>query len=353
LKISEYSPLDSWVLKDSEAFAFFKIKTMSAIIKYTNLQNRAIMTAADQLLNPHKSVQKSSQISLVYQGQPITLRFLEALGWGGELLNLGYFRHSGLTNVLNLIPDSQRLSRAQRKLVEKAVALLKTSESDAVLDVACGRGYASKYLASYVKKGKVIGLDLLPENIAQGRTRFGSVTNCEFVLGDACSMPFAKDSFQKILCLEAAFHFPSRQTFLNEAHRVLQKHGTMVVVDFMWKSATRAKVANHPLVNIVKKTWAWSDFSSINEYLEMIANSGFELVARHDWTKKVTGALQWQFNIVAKLAQSKAGRDLLLKTNPSLARFKPSEWQEIITAAKAHDFVNSHSSYMALVVKKK
>ena len=311
------------------------------------------MMTADKLVSPQSNLPEIANISRVYQSQPITLRFLEALGWGGELLNLGYFRHSGITNFLNLIPDEQRLARAQRKLVEKSVALLKTVDSDAVLDVACGRGYASKFIAASLKSGRVTGMDLLTENIQQCRDRFGSVSNVDFVVGDACSMPFAKDSFQKILCLEAAFHFPSRQAFLSEAQRVLQKNGTMVLVDFMWKPSVRQIVANHPLANIVKKTWAWDDFSSVGEYLEMLANSGFELVGRHDWTKKVTGALQWQFNVVATLAQTRAGRDLLLKTNPSLKIFKPSEWQEIRTAAKAHNFVNTHASYMALVVKKK
>jgi MPBQ/MSBQ methyltransferase len=311
------------------------------------------MTTADKLVSPQSNLPEIANISRVYNSQPITLRFLEALGWGGELLNLGYFRHAGFTNFINLIPDQKRLARAQRKLVEKSVALLRASETDSILDVACGRGYASRYLAELAKKGRVTGMDLLPENIDQSRKRFGEMNNCEFVVGDACAMPFAKETFQKILCLEAAFHFPSRQNFLSEAQRVLQKKGTMVLVDFMLQPSVRAKVANHPLANIVKKTWAWDDFSSIGEYLEMLANSGFELVSRYDWTKKVTGALQWQFNIVASLAQTRFGRDLLLKTNPTLSIFKPSEWQEIRTAAKAHNFVNSHASYMALVVKKK
>ena len=310
------------------------------------------MTTADKL-SLHSNSPEIMKISRVYQGQPITLRFLEALGWGGELLNLGYFRHSGITNFLNLIPDEKRLAKAQRKLVEKSVGLLKPAEHESILDIACGRGYASKFLAAIAKNGQVTGMDLLSENIQQCRDRFSAVSNCNFVVGDACSMPFAKDSFQKILCLEAAFHFPSRQVFLSEAHRVLQKNGTMVLVDFMWKHSDRKKVSNHPLVGIVKKTWAWDDFSSVGEYLEILANSGFELVSRHDWTKKVTGALQWQFNIVATLARTKAGRDMLLKTNPSLKIFKPSEWQEIRTAAKAHDFVNTHANYIVLVVKKK
>lgn len=311
------------------------------------------MTAVDQLSGAPSSSSVLAQISRVYNNTPITLRFLEALGWGGELLNLGYFKHSGLLSVLNLIPDQNRLARAQRTLVEKSCALLAPETSDKILDVACGRGYASHYLAEKDRTAYVTGMDLLPENIEACIQRFGGQPGVSFVVGDACRMPLPADEFNKLLCLEAAFHFPDRAAFLSEARRVLKRKGKMVLVDFMWKSADRSTVAKNSLVNIVKKTWAWEDFSAVSEYLEMIANSGFELSARYDWTRSVTSALQWQFNMVARLARTPGGRKILVKTNPSLGRFKPSEWQEIQTAARAHDVVNSHSRYMALVVTKK
>lgn len=311
------------------------------------------MTAADQLSSNQSSGAALAQMSRVYSNTPITLKFLEAFGWGGELLNLGYFKYSGLMNVLNLIPDPNRLAWSQRNLVEKSCALLAPHAADKILDVACGRGYASHYLAKKTGATAVTGMDLLPENIESCRQRFGSDPGISFVVGDACRMGLPAGEFTKVLCLEAAFHFPDRAAFLAEAYRVLANKGQMVLVDFMWKSPDRKVVAKSSLVNIVKKTWAWDDFSSVSEYLEMIANSGFELTGRHDWTREVTGALQWQFNMVARLARTRTGRNILVKTNPALARFKPSEWQEIQTSAKAHEFVNNHSRYMALVVKKR
>jgi len=47
-----------------------------------------------------------------------------------------------------------------------------------------------------------------------------------------CSSP-SRCVFRRILCLEAAFHFPDRARFLNEAGR---RRGAMVVVDFVWKA---------------------------------------------------------------------------------------------------------------------
>lgn len=307
------------------------------------------MTAAEK----DRPGANAAQIARVYEGQPVTIRFLEALGWGGELLNLGWFRSHGLFNVLNLIPDPQRLATAQRRLVEKSVNLLAPKSGDKVLDVACGRGYASSYIARSVPGAAVTGMDLLPENVSSCIHRFPPGENLKFVTGDACRMPFGPQEFHRILCLEAAFHFPDRSQFLAEARRVLHKNGTMVLVDFMWKEADHRVVSAHPLTKVVKNTWAWEDFSSVNSYLEMFANSGFELVQRLNWTRQVTGSLQWQFNFVARLSQTKSGRRMLVKASPGLEVFKPSQWQELQTAASAHDYVNAHAFYMAMVVRKK
>jgi ubiquinone/menaquinone biosynthesis C-methylase UbiE len=309
----------------------------------------AVMTAAEQT----STSANVTQIARVYEGHPITIRFLEALGWGGELLNLGWFRANGILNVLNLIPDPKRLAAAQRRLVSKSVGLLAPAAGEKILDVACGRGFASHYIATTFPGTVVTGMDLLPANISSCIQRFPPREGLGFVAGDACRMPFGPGEFNRILCLEAAFHFPDRAQFLSEARRVLQRGGTMLLVDFMWKEREHGAVSGHPLTKVVKNTWAWDDFSSVSSYLEMIANSGFEPVARHDWTRQVTASLQWQFNVVARLAQSKGGRRLLVQTNPALEIFKPSEWQELQTAARAHDFVNSHSRYMAMVVRKK
>lgn len=311
------------------------------------------MTAAHKTHPDQNGASLTTAIARVYEGQPVTIRFLEAFGWGGELLNLGWFRCNGLFNVLNLIPDRNRLAAAQRRLVDKSIQLLAPKAQEHILDIACGRGYASHFISHKVPGSIVTGMDLLPENIRSASERFPPNKKLSFVVGDACQMPFADGEFQRALCLEAAFHFPDQARFLSEARRVLQKNGTMVLVDFMWRRPEHAEVSTHPLTGIVKRTWAWNDFSSMASYLEMFANTGFELVARKDWTRPVTGSLQWQFNVVTRLAASKLGRELLVKTNPNLAAFKPSDWQELQTAARAHDYVNANASYIAMVVRKR
>ena len=48
---------------------------------------------------------------------------------------------------------------------------------------------------------------------------------------DACDLPIRDASFDRVLCIEAIFHFASRRTFFLEAARVLRPGGALVLSD--------------------------------------------------------------------------------------------------------------------------
>src|SRR5207342_2648318 len=72
--------------------------------------------------------------------------------------------------------------------------------------------------------------------------------------GDATRLPFADDSFDGVISVEAAFHFPSRARFFVEAFRVLRPGGVLSTSDI---STSRYPRGPRELVAAVSQLRVW------------------------------------------------------------------------------------------------
>jgi ubiquinone/menaquinone biosynthesis C-methylase UbiE len=66
-----------------------------------------------------------------------------------------------------------------------------------VLDVGCGSGVQSTYLAPYSKE--VVGVDLSEKLIEIAKDRCKAYPHTQFLVGDACKLPFPNQSFDFII----------------------------------------------------------------------------------------------------------------------------------------------------------
>ncbi len=67
-----------------------------------------------------------------------------------------------------------------------------------VLDVACGTGVVTRAAQMEVgMRGKVTGLDTNEKMLAIARKKSSGI---ELQLGDACSLPYEDNSFDRVLC---------------------------------------------------------------------------------------------------------------------------------------------------------
>jgi ubiquinone/menaquinone biosynthesis C-methylase UbiE len=107
----------------------------------------------------------------------------------------------------------------ERGRLEQAVAELPPVRT---LDVACGTGWLTQHL-----RGEIVGLDASEAMLEIARDR---VPQGEFVAGDALDLPFADDSFDRVLTGHFYGHLEEeeRTRFLAEARRVADE---LVVVD--------------------------------------------------------------------------------------------------------------------------
>jgi ubiquinone/menaquinone biosynthesis C-methylase UbiE len=100
----------------------------------------------------------------------------------------------------------------------------------AVLEVGCGRGGGSSFIARYRQPLATIGLDLSRNAVALCR-RHRCARGLSFVQGDALAMPFPDHVFDVVVNVESSHCYSSMDDFLAEVHRVLRPGGSLLFAD--------------------------------------------------------------------------------------------------------------------------
>lgn len=100
-----------------------------------------------------------------------------------------------------------------------------------VLEVSCGHGGGASYLTRTLRPEHYTALDLNPTAIrfCQERHR---VENLRFQQGDAENLPFAAETFDAVINVEASHCYPNFPRFLMEVARVLKPGGHFLHADF-------------------------------------------------------------------------------------------------------------------------
>lgn len=101
-------------------------------------------------------------------------------------------------------------------------AMLESLPPARTLDIACGTGFLTRHLP-----GEVVGLDQSSSMLDVAREQ---VPGTEFMVGDALSLPFADNAFERVFTGHFYGHLreEDRQRFVTEARRVAP---VLVVVD--------------------------------------------------------------------------------------------------------------------------
>lgn len=144
--------------------------------------------------------------------------------------------HSQNNKKNKIIPDLERiipdkLGGYSRRLVQEHIDRYNFAvpyiHNKMVADVACGSGYGTHLLASRKAK-KVIGVDCDRKTIQYAKKRYPRY-NITYKVGSANSLPFTSISIDVIVSYETIEHIKKPTEFLNEAKRVLNKSGLLII----------------------------------------------------------------------------------------------------------------------------
>ncbi|MFE9773421.1 class I SAM-dependent methyltransferase [Streptomyces sp. NPDC005931] len=293
----------------------------------------------------------SEDITGAYNDDSVVFRVLRHLGWD-TLANIGYF-------TLPTVPIAAWAGPVpfQRRLARRSLALLGAAPGQLVLDAGCGSGDTTARLGT--AGCRALGVDVQPAQIDRARRRFGGCSGTHFAVADAralprqaAGIPLTDGSFDRVHCLEAAFHFghQGRQSFLSESFRLLRPGGRLVLVDVT--SRTGQPMAELDPSGLVRGTWRFDDIEAYERYPLMAATAGFTTHRVLDWTAPVLHRAAQLCALFTGAASTRVGRRALILRWPGLRSLNARDWAEVIAVVRAHRAVGHAACYAAYVFDK-
>ena len=120
----------------------------------------------------------------------------------------------------------QQMGRWSRRLAEPFLDFVGASAGERVLDVGCGTGALASALVRRVPVAELCAVDLSPAYIAHARATQPD-PKIRYEVGDACALPFADSSFDRVLSLLMLHFVPSASTAIAQMCRVARPGATV------------------------------------------------------------------------------------------------------------------------------
>lgn len=199
-------------------------------------------------------------------------------GHAGDHVHLGYWGQGGAGDW----------RAAQEAMTVLHLDALDLQDGQTVVDVGCGIGGSLRLANARLRDSRLVGVNIDPRQLAICRTHEATGANrLEWLECDAGAVPIGDRSTDRILSLEAMFHFPSRQAFLSEAARLLRPNGLLVCSDIVFGAPRTDREVR--LLDVVRQGYApWPQpVLDVDMTTQMGRNAGLALRRVVDLTAQV------------------------------------------------------------------
>jgi tocopherol O-methyltransferase len=201
----------------------------------------------------------------------------------GEHMHHGYYGVDG--------KQQKNRRQAQIDLIEEVLNWAQVQTAENILDVGCGIGGSSLYLAGKFN-AQATGITLSPVQAARAKERAqdaGLSGRTQFQVADAQAMPFPDDSFDLVWSLESGEHMPDKTRFLQECYRVLKPGGKLILVTWCHRPTQNAPLTADEQKHLqdIYRVYCLPYVISLPEYEAIARQIPLNHVHTADWSTAV------------------------------------------------------------------
>jgi len=190
----------------------------------------------------------------------------------GEHLHHGYW-----------IRGDESKEVAQLQLTEYLAELANIRTGSAVLDIGCGFGASSLYLAQKYK-ARATGITISPVQVEMARkAAVAAQLDARFLLMDAEALNFPLQ-FDLLWSVESISHYHDHRSFFANAARFLKPGGTFALTDW-FKRAGLSPAQTRKFIEPIDRGM-FVDLETMDDYESHLVTSGLQIVHRQDLTRQ-------------------------------------------------------------------
>jgi ubiquinone/menaquinone biosynthesis C-methylase UbiE len=191
--------------------------------------------------------------------------------------------------------DNESLEERQVNLTDFCMHHAPALENKILLEVGCGNGIQTLYIAENYPKANIIGIDLNPDNIQLALHNMNGIPNVDFRIDNAQNLDTIGDeSIDLLICIESAFHYPDKEQFLQQIKRVLKPSGSFIIADIINKNHNRTYITKRWKSKMHFHHWTQQ------QYIDSFSKNGLKINYKENITSSVLKGYQGSKNWISR-----------------------------------------------------